>query len=139
MGAAQKILRTIPSGISSAEVLHIIHTKNVSASYLEALKEESQVTDDVLSSWLNINVKTFRSYRDSSSELRPDLQEQTILLLSLLKHGKVLFGSNSVFRQWLDTENFHFGGRQPVTYLNTVSGIRYVDDRLTGMEFGDNA
>ncbi|MEZ4822026.1 MAG: antitoxin Xre/MbcA/ParS toxin-binding domain-containing protein [Ignavibacteria bacterium] len=30
------------------------------------------------------------------------------------------------------------GKKSPITFLNTITGIRFVNDRLTAMEYGDN-
>jgi uncharacterized protein (DUF2384 family) len=50
-----------------------------------------------------------------------------------------VFGSAKEFDNWLHGENFYFDGKTPNVFLNTVTGIRFVDDSLTAMEYGDNA
>ncbi len=60
------------------------------------------------------------------------------LLLSLFKHGSEILGSSDAFNKWLNEENFYFDGKAPVSYLNTVDGIKFVESRLTAMEYGDN-
>lgn len=57
---------------------------------------------------------------------------------SLIKHGKKVFGSKPKFEEWLQSRNFFFDGKPPIEFLSTVRGIRFIDDRLTGMEYGDN-
>jgi uncharacterized protein (DUF2384 family) len=59
-------------------------------------------------------------------------------LLSLMQHGIEVFGSKSDFDQWLATENFFLDGKEPNSFLNTIAGVRFIDDRLTAMEYGDN-
>jgi uncharacterized protein (DUF2384 family) len=54
-------------------------------------------------------------------------------------HGIEVFGTKEKFEQWLNTENFFFDKKSPVSFLNTVTGIRFVNDRLTAIEYGDNA
>jgi uncharacterized protein (DUF2384 family) len=70
--------------------------------------------------------------------LKENLKEHIILLLSLIKHGTQVFGSKDGFDQWLTTGNFFLDSKTPVTFLNTVTGIRFIDERLTAMEYGDN-
>ena len=61
------------------------------------------------------------------------------MLISLFKHGIEIFGDEEKFKQWLKTENFYFGQKTPVVFIDTASGIKFIDDRLTGIEYGDNA
>ena len=35
--------------------------------------------------------------------------------------------------------NYIFDGDQPIHFLSTISGIRFIDDRITGIEYGDNS
>ena len=67
------------------------------------------------------------------------MKEHILLLLSLIKQGIQVFGTTQEFEQWLNTKNFYFDSKNPIVYLNTVTGIRFVGDRLTAMEYGDNA
>ena len=57
----------------------------------------------------------------------------------LLKHGIEVFGTEEDFKRWLNTINFFFDKKAPVEFLNADDGIKFIDDRLTGIEYGDNA
>ena len=105
---------------------------------MQTLKESTQFNDEVLSNWLNISVKTFRSYKKPEQEINATIKEHVLLLLSLIQHGKKVFGSMQKFEEWLKKENFYFNAKAPIEYLNTITGIRFIDDRLTAMEYGDN-
>lgn len=109
------------------------------AVHFSHLKELTLATDDMIAYWLNVNVKTYRSYRDGKADLKPDVIEHLVMLTSLARHGASVFGDSQSFGQWLHTDNFMLGQRKPADLLNTNSGVRLVDDRLTGMEYGDNA
>lgn len=140
MGANEaKILDSIPSSISAFEVLNLIKQRTINSSHLRLVKKVSDLSDEKLSASLNLNVKTFRTYKNSKAALKADLQEHTIILLSLIKHGIEVFGNKESFNKWLEHENFHLGMRKPIEYLNTISGIKFIDSRITGIEFGDNA
>ena len=60
-------------------------------------------------------------------------------LKSLFKHGIEIFGNEENFVKWLKSENFFFDKKAPIEFLNTDVGIEYIDNRLTGLEYGDNA
>jgi uncharacterized protein (DUF2384 family) len=83
-------------------------------------------------------VRTFRDYRKPDSKFKANVKEHVLLLLSMIKHGNEVFGSRDGFDCWLDTTNFFFDNKKPKNFLNTVTGIRFVDDRLTAIEYGDN-
>lgn len=137
----KKILAKIPQRISHADVLSLIQHNEVTPHYIQAIKGLTNLSDDIISDLLNISVKTFRSYKqpEVKVKLKEDIQEHTVMLLALMKHGIDVFGDKEKFDRWLQTGNPFFGNKKPVQYLNTISGIRFTDDRLTGMEYGDNA
>ena len=70
--------------------------------------------------------------------MKPYLQEHVFALLSLFTHGIDIFGTSDQFDEWLQKPNHFFDNDSPIDFLNTISGIKYTDDRLTAMEYGDN-
>jgi uncharacterized protein (DUF2384 family) len=70
--------------------------------------------------------------------VKVNVKEQVLLLLSLIKHGVEIFGSMKEFESWLNQENFYFDNKSPVSFLNTITGIKFIDDRLTAMQYGNN-
>lgn len=128
----------IPSKVAEPAVLYAVRQNTVDSAYLNDLKKVSGLPDDVLSTSLNLNVKTFRGYKSKAVAIKPYLQEHIISLLSLYKHGIAVFGDQTAFNNWLLKENYYFDNDAPVNFLTTVTGIRYVDERLTAIEYGDN-
>jgi uncharacterized protein (DUF2384 family) len=59
-------------------------------------------------------------------------------LISLYQHGETIFENRKKFDQWLNTPNFFLDQKKPKEFLETISGIKIIDDRLTALEFGDN-
>jgi len=128
----------VPAIGNDIDILFFIKNEEVDLQYLHHLKEISSFSDEVIADWLGISVKTLRNYRKAESELKESLKEHLVLLLSLYQHGTVVFGSAGNFDKWLESENYFFDNQSPKGFLSTSSGIRYVDDRLTAMEYGDN-
>jgi uncharacterized protein (DUF2384 family) len=131
-------LTDVPAILSDSDILTIIQTKDVNWQYVKTIKSLTNLNDDVLSDWLNISVRTFRTYRQPKNKFKESLKEHILLLLSLFNHGILIFGTPKEFDQWLKTKNFFLDNKSPDTFLFTVTGIRFVDDRLTAMEYGDN-
>jgi uncharacterized protein (DUF2384 family) len=132
------ILESVPRNINDSEILHLLHTTDINWRYVNAIKNYTDFNDDILSEWLNVSVKTFREYKKPNSVFKENVKEQVLLLLSLIRHGVEVFGSIKEFDSWLNRDNFYFDNRTPLSFMNTVTGIKFIDDRLTAMEFGDN-
>lgn len=128
----------VPTRLSDSEVLYWLENREVDLAFLNRLKDYSEATDDVIASWLNISVRTLRNYRKPENSIKAYVKEQALLLMSLFVHGKEVFGTPARFNEWLNTENFYFDGRSPASILNTVSGVRFVNERLHAIEYGDN-
>jgi uncharacterized protein (DUF2384 family) len=128
----------IPDRLSNTEIITWLQSKEIDWKYMLLFKMNTSLKDEVISDWLNISVKTLRNYRNPANKIKDNIKEQLLLLLSLFEHGKEVFGTKESFNEWLNEKNFFFNGEAPVNYLNTVAGIRFVESRLTAMEFGDN-
>lgn len=128
----------IPDRLSNADVISWLHSKEINWRYMLLFKQNSLLKDEVISNWLNISVSTLKNYRKPTNKIKANVKEQLILLLSLFKHGKEIFGSSEEFNRWLYEENFYFDRKAPFSYLNTIAGIRFVENRLIAMEYGDN-
>ena len=126
----------IPSKVSEADVLYILETQDINYDYLRLMKESTR--DQEISYWLNVSPRTLQNYKTKKTEFKENLKEHLIHLISLFNHGVQVFGDQKQFEEWLGTPNFFFDKSTPLSYLNKISGIRFVDDRLTAMEFGDN-
>lgn len=137
-GKEKSLFKEVPWHLSDSEVLLYIQSKKIGKNYINILKSLTRFNDEILSAWLNINVKTFRSYKDSEHNFKDNTKEQIVLLLALIKHGYKVFDTTEEFETWLSKPNFFFDNHAPISFLNTVSGIRFVDDRLTALEYGDN-
>ncbi len=122
---------------SEPDVLYAVRQNKVNATQIEKLKELSGLKDESLALSLNLNIKTFRSYKSKTAVLKPYLQEHILTLLQLFIHGTNFFGSTDKFHDWLTRKNYYFDNDMPLNFLNTISGIRYADDRITSMEYGD--
>lgn len=132
------VLDSVPRYINDGEMLHLLYTTDINWRHVNAIKTLTDLSDNIISDWLNISVKTFREYKKPKSIFKENVKEQVLLLLSLIKHGVEIFGSVKDFESWLNQENYFFDNKNPVSFLNTITGIKFIDDRLTAMDYGDN-
>lgn len=129
---------SLPPVVSEPDILYAVRSQNIDSSHITMLKDLSGLKDDLLSSTLNMNTKTFRSYKLAPSSIKPYVQEHVLALLSVFKHGIAVFGTKEKFNQWLGKINYYFDNDAPLNFLNTISGILHVDYRLSAIEHGDN-
>jgi len=125
--------------LNESDVAYALINKTVDSRCLLALKEETGIGGEMLSGWLHITSKTLRSYLTRKVSLSETVGEQVLLLTSLFRLGIVVFGSAKAFEVWLTRENSMLDGFMPVDLLGSVSGIRLIESRLYGIEYGDNA
>lgn len=136
--AAIDVMDEIPSSVDTEKTLSLIQTGRTKA-YFVLLKRMTNEDDKEMSEWLDISVKTLRNYRKTQKAIKESIKEHLIMLLSLMKHGTEVFGDYMKFKQWLDKKHPYFDGKAPGEFITSISGMKFIDDRLTAMEYGDNA
>ncbi len=135
----EPMLSYIPSKIDHAATLGLIRNNKAGYQHFKAIKDITSFTDEKIADWLDISVKTYRTYKKPDAQIKASIKEHALMALSLIRHGIDVFGKPETFIQWLETENFYFDKQAPITFLHTGSGMKFIDDQLTGMEYGDNA
>jgi len=138
MAAEERIFKNIPIELEPSWVVNYLEKNKFGPGHVRILRAKANTSDKVLSAMLNLAPKTFVSYTKDVSKTKVDTKEHILMLISLLKHGADVFGSEENFGHWLNTKNVFFDNRKPISFLNTISGIRMVNDRLVAMEYGDN-
>jgi uncharacterized protein (DUF2384 family) len=129
---------TVLPDLKDVAVLVYMDRNKIDAGYLRRIKGLTRYNDDMIAGWLHISPRTMRSYNSERKVFDKKLGEQVVMLRAVFEKGKSVLGDAGVFDKWLDTVNFFFDGKKPITFLDTTSGIRYIFDRLTAMEYGDN-
>lgn len=120
-------------------VYNYINTVKIDLDFFKYLDSIIGLNDTVLSKWLNITTRTMHNYKTRSEvDLKDNTKEQIVLLLALYKHGINVFNTSDKFEEWLKAKNILLGNKQPLEFLNTATGILFIDRRLTAIEFGDN-
>jgi putative toxin-antitoxin system antitoxin component (TIGR02293 family) len=135
----RRIVEEIPSVKDFSNVYFYTIKSKLDTEYIEILDKIIGLNDSVLSKWLNITPRTFRNYKNNHNlVLKENTKEHIILILSLYKHGFEVFDSIENFENWLSKKNVMLDNTAPVDFLETISGIKFIDNRLTAMEFGEN-
>lgn len=124
--------------VSNMDLVEMIRRGNDGFNYAAKLKDHTSASNEIISTWLGISAKTYSSYLNERTTPNAITIEHLIMLILLFRHGSRVFDSSNNFDIWLGKENFFFDGDRPISFLETIAGIRYIDSRLTAMEYGDN-
>ena len=130
--AEKDIFKSIPIELYLSWVVNYLEKNKFNSGHVRVLRAKANTSDKILSSLLNLAPKTFVSYTKDISKTKVDTKEH--ILISLLRHGSEVFGSEEGLSHWLDGKNVFLDNRKPIEFLNTISGIRMIDDRLVAIE-----
>jgi len=128
----------IPEISNFTKVLFYLRQNNINWIYFNYFKQITSLNDEIISDWLNINSKTLRAYRKPESISKDNIKEHLVLLISLYEHGITVFESAENFDKWILAANYFLDNKPPKEFLDTITGIKFIDDRLTAIEYGDN-
>ncbi len=115
-----------------------LNNNDVDIHYLNYFKNLTGQNDNIVSNWLNINARTLKNYLKSEVTLKDNTKEHIVHLIALYKHGIEIFGTKENFDNWLSLKNIFLDDKIPAEFLDTISGIKFIDSRLTAIEYGDN-
>jgi uncharacterized protein (DUF2384 family) len=86
-----------------------------------------------------ITPKTFIKYKNNTTKLPSRIAELAIELSTLYELGSAVFGSVTMFNDWLEKDNVFFNSKKPASFLNTSTGIHLIYEELKRIEFGATA
>ncbi len=134
----QNIMEEIPLVAEPGSVYFYLSKTNVDNTFIGLMDNITSVNDTTIAQWLNITPRTLRNYRVKDAVLKDNTKEHIVSILALFKHGIATFGSVELFEKWLSSPNFFLDEKSPSDFLDTISGIRFIDNRLTAIEYGEN-
>jgi putative toxin-antitoxin system antitoxin component (TIGR02293 family) len=119
--SAPSFMQTVRKGVPRKKVTEVQASFGLSQYAMAAL--------------LHMSERTLQRYQDEDLMDVP-ASEKLLLLQDLQKHGIKVFGSNSSFTSWLHDEIPSLGFKQPISYLDTFTGIQTIDQLLGRLEWG---
>ena len=102
----------------------------VDVSWIYILGEKSGFNKEELAGLLGVAPKTINNYKTSNRPIQHDQAEKLLMLLRLYQRGQEVFGSLKEFRDWLLYPQPALEMRAPVNLLDSISGIRLVEECL---------
>lgn len=98
-----------------------------------------QFTSTMVENILFKSLKTFKNYKQQNILLDPAVSEKVLTLFALYDKGISLFGSVDEFNKWMGEPAFGLGNQIPKDLLNTITGIKLLEEELIRIEYGDLA
>lgn len=92
-----------------------------------------------LSEWsgfLHLSERTMQRYKQEKKTFDALQSEKIIEITLLYKKGVEVFGNESYFNRWLETDNIALGNNQPKKFFDSSFGINLLKDELTRIEHG---
>ena len=112
-----QLMQQLPMPLTELFIINQMNKGSIDNTYLQAIKDISNLPDAILASILDITPKTYKTYITGKSRFKDTIQEQIILLLDLYKHGFHVFSSEVNFQQWLERPNFYLDQKKPIEFL----------------------
>ncbi|HEY5328084.1 MAG TPA: MbcA/ParS/Xre antitoxin family protein [Mucilaginibacter sp.] len=99
----------------------------------------SGFTQDEFQETFKTTVKTIQNHVTRELTLDAPLSEKLLKSFALFDKGAEIFGSANNFHQWLSTPAYGLGNQLPFDMMDTITGIRLIEEELIRIEFGDLA
>lgn len=100
------------------------------------LTEVSELSNQELSSILDLSFKTIQRYQKEGKKLNAMNSEQLLKLIGLYQKAEQVFGDIGSFNRWLRKPAAGLDNEHPFTFLQTSGGINLVRDELLRIEYG---
>lgn len=108
----------------------------LSVSAFFDLANISGLTNQELSSLLDLSFKTIQRYQKENKKLNALNSEQLLKLIALYQKAEEVFGNVSSFDRWLRKQSEGLGNTIPFKFLQTPGGIDLIMDELYRIEYG---
>ncbi|MBU2708857.1 DUF2384 domain-containing protein [Zooshikella marina] len=108
----------------------------IPASAVDKLSAKMKLSKGEMAGIIGVSTRTLS--RLKAKRLEPHQSEHLLAIASLFTQGIDYFGDETVFLDWLNSEHPALGGK-PFDYLDTITGIQFVKEKLSRMAYGDIA
>ena len=113
----------------------IIIKNGISKKELEAIKEESNLDYETLSSILSVSKAKLHS-KKGTEKFDQNTSERIMLLADVIAYGQSVFEDKDSFNEWLKANNRALGNKPPIELMDTIYGIDEVKKEIGRIEYG---
>ena len=99
----------------------------------------SGFSQDEFQETFKTTVKIIQNHVTRELTLDSALSEKLLKSFALFDKGIAIFGSAKNFHQWLNSPAYGLGSQLPFDLMDTITGIRLIEEELIRIEYGDLA
>ena len=129
----KKVIGSLPT--SEFDFVPVIR-RGVLSTALSAIRDKSQLTEEVIYDSLRIARRTAQRRKSQSDRLKPAESELLLRLAQVLATAADVLGDLDQARDWILRENRALGGECPIRLLDTGYGFQEVLNLLGRIEHG---
>ncbi len=90
-----------------------------------------------LGSLIGLSIRSLQ--RNKAKRLSPQQSEHTLAVLKVFNEASAYFGDQATALTWLKTPQVYFGEHEPLSYLDTMTGIDIILDVINRLKHGMTA
>lgn len=98
--------------------------------------EGKRSRSELISELMEVSESTFYRWKTSKKLVDEKYAERLSELMNLFTYGEEVFESKKLFNEWLNSSNIHLKKKPPIQFLDSFSGIRYINHLLDKIEYG---
>ncbi len=87
------------------------------------------------SNFLPVSKRTIEKVKEEEL-LNPQVSDRVLQIATLYQQGIELFGSPTVFKEWMNSSIISLGNKKPIDFMNNATGIAIIHDILGRIEHG---
>ncbi|WP_419904247.1 antitoxin Xre/MbcA/ParS toxin-binding domain-containing protein [Kiloniella sp.] len=87
---------------------------------------------------IGVNLRSLQRKKEAD-HLTPQQSEHTLAILRVLTSATEYFNDKKTALKWMKTPQVIFGNKSAFMYLDTMTGIDFVNDVITRMKYGMTA
>lgn len=126
------------SAVSNNNVFSLIEMvrKGIDFAKFFSLVKISPFSLQEWSKFLHISERTMQRYQKEKKTFDAVQSEKIVEIALLYKKGAEVFGSNTNFNIWLESNSLALGNITPKSLLDSSFGINLIKDELIRIEYG---
>jgi len=110
--------------------------EGVAFPYFSRLSTRLHFSFEEWASYLHLSERTIQRYKKEEKTFDPIYSERIIQIELLYKRGAEVFGDETRFNTWMDSNIIALGNIKPKQLLDTSFGINALMDELSRIEHG---
>lgn len=131
LGGDKKQMRT------TEDTLRVIR-EGLPIKMVEAAVKALEVSKNELVPLIGLNLRSYQR-KKNAGHLTAQQSEHTLAMMSVLTNATEYFGTREVALKWLKTPQMIFSNQEAIDYLDTMTGIDFVNDVINRMKYGMTA